>query len=82
MPSAVLFLVEYDEGRARVRSLTTTSDLEHARGAHKIDQLGRRSDDISRQLFFHFNSFSGIDRRSRPFSTRRSKGSKRKSAEA
>jgi ATP-dependent DNA helicase RecQ len=55
-----LVLVEYDEARAR-RLLSEDVDLEEARATH--DGLSRRdADDITRQLFFHFNAFRGIDR--------------------
>jgi ATP-dependent DNA helicase RecQ len=54
-----LFLVEYDEGRARAL-LDDESDLEDARDGHQAITWAE-SDDISRQLFFHLNSFSGID---------------------
>jgi ATP-dependent DNA helicase RecQ len=54
-----LFLVEYDERRAR-QLLDDESDLEDARDEHEAITWAE-SDDISRQLFFHLNSFAGID---------------------
>ena len=54
-----LFLIEYDERRAR-ELLDDESDLEHAREEHESITWAE-SDDISRQLFFHLNSFSGIN---------------------
>ncbi len=54
-----LVLVEYDEARAR-RLLSEDVDLEEARSEH--DQGTRvENDDITRQLYFHFKSFRGID---------------------
>jgi ATP-dependent DNA helicase RecQ len=54
-----LVLIEYDERRAR-ELLDDESDLEDARSEH--EDIGfAESDDISRQLFFHFRSFRGIE---------------------
>ena len=54
-----LLLVEYDEDRDR-QMLAEEASLEDAR--QSADAVSRmESDDITRQLFFHFNSFQGID---------------------
>jgi ATP-dependent DNA helicase RecQ len=54
-----LILIEYDEDRAR-RLLSEDIDFETARGEHKGVTWGD-ADDITRQLWFFFNSFRGLD---------------------
>ena len=55
----VLVLIEYDEDRDR-HLLADDASLEDAR--RTCDHIPRiEADDVSRQLFFHFNSFRGID---------------------
>jgi len=55
-----LVLSEYDESRAR-RLLSEDADLEDARRA--FEAVNRNDgDDITRQLFFHFRSFRGVER--------------------
>lgn len=54
-----LFLVEYDERRAR-ELLDDEADLEKARGDHEAITRAE-ADDISRQLYFHLRAFSGVD---------------------
>lgn len=53
----VLVLIEYDEDRAR-QLLGEDTSLENTRDAAKVRR--READDISRQLFFHLNSFGGV----------------------
>lgn len=56
----VLMLIEYDEERNRLM-LAEDAHLEEARSA--ADAVGwAEADDVTRQLFFHFNSFGGVDR--------------------
>jgi ATP-dependent DNA helicase RecQ len=58
-----LVLIEYDEQRAR-DLLDDDAELESARSGHQqIDWA--ESDDISRQLFFHLNSFTGVEEEAR-----------------
>jgi ATP-dependent DNA helicase RecQ len=58
-----LVLIEYDEQRAR-QMLDDETDLEAARARHTQIEWAE-SDDISRQLFFHLNSFTGVEQESR-----------------
>jgi ATP-dependent DNA helicase RecQ len=52
-----IVLAEFDEGRAR-RLLDEDADLAEARAEH--DAIGRKdADDVSRALFFYFNTFRG-----------------------
>lgn len=54
-----LVVVEFDETRAR-RLLDDRSDLAQTRAENDAIKLGA-ADDISRQLFFHLNSFKGLE---------------------
>ena len=54
-----LVLIEYDEERAR-RLLSEDIDFDVARQEHEQVSWGN-ADDITRQLWFFFNSFRGID---------------------
>lgn len=54
-----LILIEYDEDRAR-RLLSEDIDFEAARGEHQAVTWSD-ADDITRQLWFFFNSFRGLD---------------------
>ncbi|HXF97935.1 MAG TPA: RecQ family ATP-dependent DNA helicase [Gaiellaceae bacterium] len=54
-----LFLVEYDERRAR-ELLDDEADLEKARADHEAITWAE-ADDISGQLYFHLRAFSGVD---------------------
>lgn len=54
-----LFLVEFDERRAR-ELLDDEADLEKARADHEAITRAE-ADDISGQLYFHLRAFSGVD---------------------
>jgi ATP-dependent DNA helicase RecQ len=54
-----LVLIEYDEDRAR-RLLSEDIDFEAARKEH-ADVSWDNADDVTRQLWFFFNSFRGLD---------------------
>lgn len=55
----ILVLIEFDEDRAR-RLLSEEASLEEMR-EERAEIPWRSKDDISRQLYFHLNSFPGVD---------------------
>ena len=55
----ILLLTEYDEQRNR-RLLAEDASLEHARQAAESVKVTER-DDVTNQLYFHLNSFRGVD---------------------